>query len=406
MRILLINQAFVGPDEPGHTRHYELAQWLRRQGHELVIIASKLNYQTGRPVTGRRGLVVEQDLSGVRVLRVAVLPALHRNYLVRVLSFLSFMLNSFLATLRVGKVDLVLGTSPPIFQALTAWFTACLRGVPFLFEVRDLWPEFGISMGVIRNPLIIRLSRGLENFLYRRARWLLVNSPAYVSYLIERGVAESKVRFIPYGADLEVFHPDNDGSQVRASWHAEGKFVILYAGAMGQANQLEQVLQAADLLRGEPRILFLLAGDGKQRGALEAEAKRMALPNLRFLTPAPKRSMPALLAACDACLAVLQNIPAFTMTYPNKVFDAMAAAKPSLLVIDGVIREVIEASGGGICAAPGDPSAMAAAARQLAADPEAARGMGRRARAWAEIHFDRRTMMRETLKLFEETLGT
>lgn len=405
MRILLINQAFVGPDEPGHTRHFELARWLQSQGHELVIIASKLNYQTGKPVTQARGLAVEQDLEGVRVLRVGVISALHRNYFVRVLSFLSFMVNSFLACLRVGQVDLVMGTTPPIFQALTAWLTAALRGKPFLLEVRDLWPEFAVAMGVIRNPLLIALSRGLERFLYARASRILVNSPAYRSYLLERGIPAAKVRFIPYGSDLTMFHPAAGGHALRREWRAEDAFVVLYAGAMGQANQLDTVLEAAALTRDQPHLLWLLAGDGKQRPALERKAAQLGLSNLRFLNPWPKRRMPELLAASDACLAVLQNIPAFTMTYPNKVFDTMAAGRPSLLAIDGVIREVIEAAGGGLFVPPGDAPALAAAARQLAGDRTRAAQMGAAARAYAETHFDRTLLMARTLALFVEVAG-
>ena len=178
MRILLLNQAFVGPDEPGHTRHYEMAQYLRERGHELVIVASKLNYQTGRPTVSARGLAVEQNIGGVRVLRAAILPALHRSYFWRILSFLSFMFSSVWASLRVKEVDLVMGTTPPIFQALSAWLVSFLRGKPFLLEVRDLWPEFIIAMGVFNNPFLIQLARWMERFLYARASHILVNSPA------------------------------------------------------------------------------------------------------------------------------------------------------------------------------------------------------------------------------------
>ena len=185
MKILLINQAFVSPEEPGHTRHYELAQFLRQQGHELVIVGSDINYQTGERIVQHHGLSVEQDINGVRVVRAYILPAIHRSYFWRILSFISFMVSSVIVSMRIKDVDLVMGTTPPIFQAVSVWLISWLRGKPFLLEVRDLWPEFGVSMGVLKNPVVIQLARWLEKFLYARADKILVNSPAYVDYMVE-----------------------------------------------------------------------------------------------------------------------------------------------------------------------------------------------------------------------------
>src|SRR5574338_1259830 len=193
MKILLLNQAFVSPDEPGHTRHFEMAQYLRDRGHELVIVASDLNYQTGQRTVERHGVFTEQVIDGVRVLRSYIYPALHRSYFWRIISFFSFMFSSVWTAFQVRDVDLVMGTTPPIFQAVSSWVVSLVRRKPFLLEVRDLWPEFGIGMGVLKNPIIIAMSRWLENFLYARATHILVNSPAYRKYLLEKGIPEHKV---------------------------------------------------------------------------------------------------------------------------------------------------------------------------------------------------------------------
>ena len=153
MKILLLNQSFVSPDEPGHTRHFEMAKYLHGCGHEMVIVGSDSNYQTGLRTVERKGLYVEQMIDGVRVLRAYSAQTLHRSYFWRAISFLSFMFSSVWAALQVKDADLIMGTTPPIFQAVSAWFVAFLRRKPFLLEVRDLWPEFAISMGVIKNPL-------------------------------------------------------------------------------------------------------------------------------------------------------------------------------------------------------------------------------------------------------------
>ena len=391
MRLLLIHQAFVSPDEAGGTRHYELAQHLVRHGHQVTIVASDLSYLTGQRMVARgRGIVSEQMVGGVRVLRAYTYPALHRSFVWRIISFISFMVASVIAALRAGPVDLVMGTTPPIFQAVSAWFVAALRRQPFLLEVRDLWPEFAIDMGVLKDRKLIALSRGLERFLYARATHLLVNSPAYRDYLLSKGIAPAKVSLIPNGVASEMFAAEGDRERLRSAWGLEGKFIVIYAGALGLANDIPTVLRAAARLKTAPQIHFLFVGDGKERANLAAEAEQSGLANVTFAGAYPKSQMPEVLAASDACLAILKDIPMFRTTYPNKVFDYMAAARPTVLAIDGVIRQVVEAAGGGIFVPPGDDAALAAAVQYLSADPAQARAMGAAARTYVVEHFDRR----------------
>jgi glycosyltransferase involved in cell wall biosynthesis len=402
MKILLLNQSFVSPDEPGHTRHFEMAQYLRTCGHEMVIVGSDSNYQTGLRTVARKGLYMEQVIDGIRVLRAYSAQTLHLSYLGRLVSFLSFMFSSVWTALQVKNVDLVMGTTPPIFQAVSAWFVAFLRRKPFLLEVRDLWPEFAISMGVIKNPVVIRLAHWLEKFLYARATYILVNSPAYKEHILAKGVPAKKISFIPYGTDINMFNPNVDGSSVRQKLGLQDKFLVLYAGAMGQAHDLYTVLRAAQRLRDQSRIHFVFFGAGKERANLEAEAARLGLHNTLFAGICPKKEMPLVIAAADVCLAILQNIPMFRTTYPNKVFDYMAAARPTVLVIDGVVREVIEASGGGVFVEPGNDELLAQTILELSRDPQQVRQMGENARAYLVKHLDRRDKLAETLRLLEQ----
>jgi glycosyltransferase involved in cell wall biosynthesis len=380
-----------------------MAQYLRKHGHELVIVGSDINYQTGRQTTKRRRIFenVEQNIDGVRVLRAYVYPSLHRSYFWRIVSFFSFMFSSVWTALQVKDVDLVMGTTPPIFQAVSSWVVSLVRRKPFLLEVRDLWPEFGIGMGVLKNPIIIAMSRWLENFLYARATHVLVNSPAYKKYLLEKGIPERKVTFIPYGTDVEMFNPDVDGTQIRRKLSVDDKFVVLYAGALGAANDIYTILRAADRLREEPKIQFVLFGDGKERVNIEEEVRRKDLRNVLIAGVYPKREMPFVLASSDVCLAILQNIPMFRTTYPNKVFDYMAAGRATILVIDGVIREVIETSGGGVFVEPGDDQQLAKTVLELSNDPERAKQMGRNAREYLVKHLDRRDRLDETLRFLQ-----
>lgn len=399
MKILLLNQAFVSPDEPGHTRHFEMAKFLQSRGHELVIVASDLNYQTGQRTVERKGVFAEQIIDGVRILRAYIYPALHCSYFWRVISFFSFMFSSVWTAFQVKDVDLVLGTTPPIFQAVSAWFVAWIRRKPFLLEVRDLWPEFGVSMGVLKNPLVIALGRWLEKFLYARATHILVNSPAYKEYMIGKDVPEKKITFIPYGTDVDMFNPQVDGSSIRNELGVQEKFVVLYAGALGQANDIDTLLRAAERLKQYDKIHFVVFGDGKERPRLQNEAERMKLTNVTFAGVRPKKDMPRVVASADVCLAILQDIPMFRTTYPNKVFDYMAAGRATVLVIDGITRELIESSYGGVFVQPNDDEILAETILDLSKNMDIVQQMGQNAREYLVKHLDRRDKLNETLEL-------
>ncbi len=382
MHILLIHQAFAALDEPGGTRHHELARYLAARGHRVTVIASPISYLTGKSARGE-GRAQE----GIRIIRPYVYPHWHRSFFHRLLSFFSFMLSSFGAGLRVRDVDLVWGTSPPIFQGVTAWMLARLKGAAFLFEVRDLWPEFAVAVGVLTNPLLIRASERLERFLYRRADTLVVNSPGFVEHVRRRGAR--RVELVPNGADTRMFDPQAEGRAFRAAHGLEGKFVALYAGAHGLSNDLDVVLEAAVLLRDAPQVVIVLLGDGKEKARLQRRAAALGLDNVHFADSIPKTEMPAALAAADACIAILKPVEMYKTVYPNKVFDYMAAGRAVILAIEGVIREVVTAAEGGLPVPPGDAAALAEAIRTLAGDRALCRRLGVNGRRYIEAHFDR-----------------
>jgi glycosyltransferase involved in cell wall biosynthesis len=388
LHILLIHQAFAALDEPGGTRHHELARYFSEQGHIVTIITSPISYLTGK---ARRSKIPwnekQNDGESITILRTYAYPALHRSFTHRLLNFWSFMLSSFLTGLGVKKVDLVWGTSPPIFQGLTAWALARSKHVPFLFEVRDLWPAFAISVGVLHQPILIKLSEWLEGFLYRHSDLVVVNSPGYIQHVQNRGAHH--VELVPNGTDTTMFSPSLDGTYFRQEHALENKFVTLYAGAHGLSNDLGVLLEAAKRILDRKDIFIVLLGDGKDKPDLLSQAAREGLDNVIFLPPIPKVKMPYALTAADACVAILKPVDVYKTTYPNKVFDYMAAGKPVILAIDGVIKEVIENAEGGIPIPPGNPEALANAILTLADNPELAIRMGRQARQYVETHFDR-----------------
>lgn len=350
-------------------------------------------------------MFVAERLDGIEILRGWAYPALHRGFFSRLLSFLSFMFSSLVAALRVAGIDVVWGTSPPIFQGLTAWLVARLRRVPFVFEVRDLWPEFAIEIGVLRNRLLIWGSRGLERFLYRHADRVVVNSPGFVPHLRRCRVPDSKIELVPNGVEVSMYDPDDRGKAVREQLGLDNKFVVLYAGAHGPANNLETLLLAAKRLEKRRDIAFVMVGDGKDRPELIRRAERLGLSNVRFVGAQPKALMPAFLAAADVCVAILKPIPMFTTTYPNKVFDYMAAGRPTVLAIDGVIRDVIESAKGGTFAQPDSPQALAEAILTYYGDPRLRQQHGVNAHSYVACHFDRRLHADKLLGVFQSLVG-
>lgn len=405
MNILLIHQAFVAPNEPGGTRHYEFAKHCVAEGHNFTIVASDHSYLTGKRITANKKIVTEQMEGDIRILRVYVYPTLHRSFVWRVISFLSFMFASVWVALQAGPIDLVMGTSPPIFQAVSAWVVAVIRRRPFLLEIRDLWPEFAVDMGVLKNPILIVLSRWLEQFLYARATHLLVNSPAYRDYLIDKGISAAKISLIPNGVDPAMFNPKSTGEDFRQQLGLDEKFVVTYAGALGLANDIPVILRAADHLRRESDIHFLLVGDGKERANLEALANEWQLSNVTFTGSLSKSEMPTVLAASNICLATLQDIPMFKTTYPNKVFDYMAAGRPTVLAIDGVIRQVIEDANGGIFTLPGDDKTLAEVVLKLYNNRAEVEAMGSSARKYVIEHFNRHKHAQAFVELAQQVTG-
>nr|MBI9046103.1 glycosyltransferase family 4 protein [Anaerolineaceae bacterium] len=208
MHILLIHQAFVSIDEAGGTRHHEMAQYLESQGHQITIITSPVSYLTGLSRSRYKKFAESDELSpGITLIRAYAYQALHKSFFHRLINFFSFMISSFLLGVTRKDIDLVWGTTPPIFQGFTAWLIALLRRKPLLFEVRDLWPAFAVAVGVLKNKTIIQMSEWLEQFLYKRADHVIVNSPGYIKHVTDRGARA--VSLIPNGVNPEMFLSDD-----------------------------------------------------------------------------------------------------------------------------------------------------------------------------------------------------
>ena len=285
---------------------------------------------------------------------------------------------------------------------MTAWALARLKRKPFLFEVRDLWPYFAVAVGVLQNRVLIQLARWFERFLYFGADQVVVNSPGFEDHVRERGAR--RVTLVPNGVDVSMFDPADEGVAFRQAHDLEDKFVVMYAGAHGMSNDLGVVIEAAERLRDKKKLAFVLIGDGKEKMALMRKTTALKLSNVYFLPPMSKNNIARALAAADACIAILKPIAAYKTTFPNKVFDYMAAGRPILLAIDGVIRSVVEEAGAGIFVRPGYPQALAGAVKILRADSDLCARMGSAGRKCALERFDRIILADKMRAVMEELI--
>ncbi|NJC26125.1 glycosyltransferase family 4 protein [Neolewinella antarctica] len=398
MNILLIHQYFLEKDDGGGSRMNEMTRVWEEKGHTTTVLAGMVHYATGVKRDRYKGkfTVIDPHGPGTTVIRSHVSEAYNVNFLGRLWAYFSFVFSSIYAGLfkTEGKFDVILVTSPPLFVGITAYLLSRLKGIPFVFEVRDLWPESAIDTGVLQNKLIINLAFWFENFVYRNATLINVLTPAFRDKLInEKGVAPEKVVFIPNAADFTLSDPllatfDRDAFRQRHGW--ADKTVATYVGAHGVANHLIQVVEAAELLSDRPDIHFVLIGGGMRKEDLKAAVTGRGLTNVEFVDSVPKSVVFEYILASDYGMSVLKKVDTFKTIYSNKTFDYMATKRPVLLAIDGVSRELVETADCGFYIEPEDPVDFARVLRHAAdLSPEEHARLGENGYRYAKAHFDR-----------------
>ena len=389
MRLLYCHQHFSTPQGASGTRSYEFARALIARGHQVTVICgahqlSGLELPYDAPRDWHRG-----DVDGIDVISLPLAYANRDSLFRRGWTFLRFALRSVRLALTLDY-DLVFATSTPLTTVIPALAAKWLRGKPFVFEVRDLWPELPRALG-LRNPFILGGMSLLEFLGYRSAAACIGLSPGIVEGIRARADERLPVAMIPNGSDLEVFHP---AKRARLSLPGIGPddFVAGFTGAHGVANGLDALLDVARELkrRGDRRVKLVFIGDGKEKERLTAQAAERGLTNCLFFPPVPKAGLGAITASLDCGLMVLKDIPAFYRgTSPNKFFDYLAAGIPVVNNYPGWLAGLISGHHCGIVVPPGNAAAFADALQSLAADPAECRAMGAAARALAEKEFAR-----------------
>jgi colanic acid biosynthesis glycosyl transferase WcaI len=394
MRFLLLTQYFPPEIGGAQTRLRSTAVELKRLGHDVEVVTALPNYPRGKFYRGyERRLYLREDLEGITVRRVWLYPAMGGG-LRRMLNYASFTITSLLGLLFSNRPDFIFVESPPLFLSIPAWVAGYFWGVPFIFNVADLWPDIVVQGGFVKQGILIRLMKRLEQWSYRRAGYVnAVTEGMRDTLLREKQVPADKILFLPNGADTIHYQPRSPNASLITHLGLEGKKIILWAGTLGHAHGLNYVLDAAKLLEHQRDVYFLFVGDGSAKPELVVQRDRLNLGNVGFVDPVPIEQLPPYYSIAICGLASLLPIPLYDGARPSKIFPILASGKPVLFAGKGETARLIREARAGIVVAPEDPQALADAVLQLANQPEAADELGRNGRRFVEDHFQWSTLI-------------
>lgn len=409
MRITFLCQYF--PPEMGapaartweHTR-----EWVA-QGHTVTVVTGFPNHPTGILRPAYRGRILARESpAGVDLLRTWVYCAANKGFFRRSLNFLSFFGSSLLfGGLLTKRPDVVIGTSPQFFCAVAAFLLSCWKRVPFVFEVRDIWPQSAIELGAIRNRLLIRTLEAMETQLYRRAALIVIVAESTRAYLRAKGIPAEKIALIPNGIDERFLqaatrHPE----QIRAEHGWQEKFLVGYIGTHGMSHALASVLDAAERLRDDPTFHFLFVGEGAEKERLMRLAEERRLANVTFLPEQPREELAAFYRACDIGLVPLRRLPIFQKVLPSKLFEWMGVGRPIVCSVEGEAAQLVETSGGGQCVEPESVEALVNALQRLQQDPTQRAQMGRAGEAFVKTRYTRAHLARDYIRVVCERISS
>lgn len=404
MRIAYLSQYF--PPEPGApaARVSELASAWVRAGHDVTVLTGMPHHPAGVIAPAYRGrALVRDNFHGVDVVHTWLYAAANRGKVRRSLSYASFGASATLwGQLHVKRPDVLIATSPQFLCGVAGRAISLSRRIPFVFEVRDLWPESIVAVGALpASHPVVRALEVVEKHLYRAADAIVLVTDSFRDRLIERGVDPSKLFVIKNGADLKRFVPAPRMTALRDRLGFGDRFVASYVGTHGMAHALDSILAVAERVKDDDNFRFLFVGDGAERPRLEEVARTRGLSNVVFLGSLPRDQMAEVYATSDLCLVPLRKAELFTTVIPSKIFEILAMERPILLSVDGEARKVVEASGGGRFVAPEDVDAMTESILWMRDHEQERREMGQRGRAHVLSHFDRNRLAQDYLQILE-----
>jgi glycosyltransferase involved in cell wall biosynthesis len=388
MRILYISQYF--PPEMGAPagRCYGFARRWAQMGDDVTVLTAVPNHPAGVIYPGYKNRFSREEVDGIKVARVMIFPAPNKGVFKRSLNYLSFLISSIAGGIGLPSTEVVIASSPQLLVALSGYIISRIKRSPFVFEVRDLWPESLVAVGAARGGVSIRSLGMLARFLYRKADLIVVVTRSFIDHLAGLEIPRNKIHLIPNGIDTSLFPDKVSGEQVRKQYNLSGKFVCSYIGTLGMAHNLSTIINSAKLLEEKQGIHFLLVGDGAERERLEGEVKKLALRNITFTGRVERDSVPSFLAASDISLVLLKNDPLFRTVIPSKMFEAMAAGVPIILGVAGEAKDILIEAKAGIPITPDSEEELAGAVLKLYRDGKIRRCYGENGKGFVKERYN------------------
>ncbi|MCX2977391.1 glycosyltransferase family 4 protein [Candidatus Marimicrobium litorale] len=392
MHILFLTDNFPPEGNAPATRTYEHAREWVQLGHDVTVITCAPNFPEGVLFDGYKNKWYQrEEMEGIKVVRVKTYITANEGFVKRILDYISFGVTGGIAGFFQTRPDVVVSTSPQFFCACGAWVLSVIRGKPWVFELRDIWPASITAVGAMEKSTIIRMLEKLEMFLYRRADRIVSVTNSFKAELIERGIDGNKIDVVINGVDLSKYSPAATKDPALAEQYGlAGKFVVGYIGTHGMAHALDRVLDTAELLQDQKDIRVLFAGGGAERASLERQAEERGLGNVVMMPRQPKAMMPSVWSLCDISLISLRDTPLFTQVIPSKIFESMGMGLPMVIACPrGEAAEIIESTGSGVAVPAEDPASLAGCIGELYADRERLEALAKASGSSAE-QYDRK----------------
>lgn len=402
MRILFLSHYFPPEVNAPATRTYEhCRQWVQ-DGHDVTVVTCAPNHPQGRVYDGYRNRICQRETKdGIHVIRIWTFVTPNEGFFKRTLNYISYMCSAVILSLFLPKADVVLSTSPQFFNGLAGYFVSKLRRIPWVLEIRDLWPESIVAVGAIKSRTIVRMLEWVERFAYRKAERIVPVTDSFKAYMVNKGIEASKIVVVKNGVDLARYKPADGATALAAELGLAGKFVVSYFGTHGMAHHLQTILDAAHQLRDSNHIMFLMVGDGAERQLLVRMRDAMGLKNVMMLDQQPKNRMPEFWALSDVSLVLLKKSDLFKTVIPSKMFESLAMERPIVLGVEGESADLLRAAQAGLCIEPQDAGQLAARVLELSHDSALCRRFGRNGRRFVMEHFDRVVLARKLTSVVE-----
>ena len=406
MRILVFSHYYYPEGNAPASRMSAVCSHWASQGHDVEVITCAPNVPNGVVYEGYANRLLQfETLEDVRVTRVWTYLSANRGTVRRILNFLSYMLAATFVSWFRRRPDVVVATSPQFFCGWAGYLASRMRirRVPFVLEIRDLWPDSIVAVGAMRNKGLLRLLYRLERWLYAGSDHIVTVGEGYWEDLVDKGVPCEKLSIVPNGVDRGIFWP-REPTDMLARFGMQDRFTCAYVGTIGMAAGLEVVIEAAEQLRdlGRNDISFLLVGDGAERERLERIAQEKGLDNLTFTGRLPKEKMPEVLAATDVCLVHLRKVDLFKRVMPSKIFEIAAMKRPIILGIAGHAAKFLKAANAGVCIEPENARELVDAVCALTSDPAACRAYGQSGHDYVVENYDRAILADKYVNILDE----